>query len=173
MDWNEIETENLILAKINDSHAQDIFDNFTEDLTRYMYPCPAKQIDQTLEFIHHSLIEMKKDETIQLVILNRTDRSFIGCIGLHKLTEATPEPGLWLRKEAHGKGYGFEAMEALIQWARKNLNKDCFIYPVDQRNMGSRRIAEKLGGVSHGKVSETRGMAGNELQIIEYRIPGE
>lgn len=171
MKWDELETDRLILVAIEEGHAQDIFHCFTSELTRYMYPAPATKIEETLGFIHFSLEEMKKSEGIQLVILSKKDRTFIGCIGLHKLSTGTAEPGLWLRKEVHGQGLGFEAMEALIAWARREIKHEYYIYPVDKRNTGSLRIAEKLGG-QFLKEYETQGMAGNELKIIEYKIPG-
>ena len=57
-----------------------------------------------------------------------------------------PELGLWLKESAHRQGFGWEAVDALIDWGHAFLGKGSFIYPVAVQNIGSRRIAENLGG---------------------------
>ncbi|HEU4839726.1 MAG TPA: GNAT family N-acetyltransferase [Micavibrio sp.] len=56
----------------------------------------------------------------------------------------------WLNESAHGHGYGLEAVEAVVDWAHKNLGK--FIWPAATENLSRRRLAEKLRGeLSGGK----------------------
>gem|GEM_PF-3738817 len=50
-----IETQKSILSPITTQYAQDIFTEFDEVITKYMYPIPAKEISETLDWITHSL----------------------------------------------------------------------------------------------------------------------
>ncbi len=43
-----------------------------------------------------------------MVILDRETGRFLGCAGLHELEAARPELGVWLKKSAHGNGFGRE-----------------------------------------------------------------
>ena len=60
-------------------------------------------------------------------------------------SRATAEPE-GIKKSAHGNGYGREAVHTLVNWSKKNINIDYFIYPVDRRNIASCKIPESLGG---------------------------
>ena len=116
-----------------------------------------------------SIKENKAGTNLQMVVLNKETGDFLGCAGLHKIDEKTPELGIWIKKSAHGHGYGKEAMHALKSWADQNLNYDYILYPVDTRNVVSRRIPESLGGKitrEYSLVSET----GRKLHMVEYRI---
>lgn len=42
-----IETSRLILKPITQKYIFDIFNNFTNEVTEYMFPCPIKDISET------------------------------------------------------------------------------------------------------------------------------
>jgi RimJ/RimL family protein N-acetyltransferase len=164
-----IETERLILKPISYEYAEDIFKEFTQEITKYMYPKPAKNIDETKEFIKHSLVGLENGTNFQLVIVNKTNSEFIGCIGLHNINEIDPELGIWTKKSSHNNGYGMEAMNGLIKWANENIKFNHLKYPVDKRNKASKRIPERNDGEIMKEYKKI-GMGGNELDEIEYWI---
>ena len=164
-----IETDRLVLKPITLDFAKDIFNEFTIEITKYMYPKPAGKIEETKEFIENSIEKLKNGIDLQMIIVNKNENEFIGCIGLHKINTLEPELGIWTKKSSHNNGYGLEAMTALIEWAHKNLKFNHLVYPVDKRNIASRKIPEK----NNGKImKETKmvGMAGNELDNYVYWI---
>ena len=137
-----------------------------------MFPKPPDKIEETIEFIDYSLKTMEQEANLQLVILKIEDGAFLGCAGLHNLKENTPELGIWIRADSHGKGYGFETIEGIVSWAKENTNYEELKYPVDKRNTPSRRIPEKLNGYIVKEYEETN-LSGNKLYILEYRIRKE
>jgi len=164
-----IETDRLLLKPITLDFAEDIFNEFSWDITKYMYPKPAEKIEETYDFIKNSLMNLKNGIDLQMVIINKNEDEFIGCIGLHNINTLTPELGIWTKKLSHKNGYGLEAMTGLIEWSHKNIKFNYLIYPVDKKNIASRKIPEKNGG----KIMEekkTKGMAGNELDEYVYWI---
>jgi hypothetical protein len=50
----KIETDRLILDTITLAYAQDIFTEFDEEITKYMFPIPAKEISETENRINDS-----------------------------------------------------------------------------------------------------------------------
>lgn len=165
-----LETKRLKLIPIDLKFSEVIFNNFTEEVTMYMYPKPPSDINDTISFIMSSIEGFKTGKNLQLGIVNKRRNEFIGCVGLHNINEDKPEIGIWIKKNSHGCGYGIEAVNRIIEWARTNLEFDYLKYPVDRNNERSRRIPERNNGVV---ISEYKAIneAGNTLNIIEYAIP--
>lgn len=165
----KFETERLSCRIIDQTYAEDIFNTFTSVVTKYMTPCPAKDISETRSFINMSIRDVENETSLLFVILDKTNGNFLGCLGLHSLNKPAPEIGIWLKKGAHGYGYGKEAVTSLVEWSKKHLGIKNFIYPVDKRNLSSRKIPESLGGKIH-KEYQSVGFAGNKLDQVEYLI---
>jgi RimJ/RimL family protein N-acetyltransferase len=103
------------------------------------------------------------------LIIKKDSCEFLGYISIHQVNSKTPELGIWLKKDAHGFHYGYEALNLLKNWAEHRLHYEYLKYPVVKINIASRKLAEKLGGCiedEYIKMSES----GNELDEVEYRF---
>ncbi|MBI1193535.1 MAG: GNAT family N-acetyltransferase [Bacteroidetes bacterium] len=161
----------LMLRPVLEADASDIFREFTSDITEYMLPKPPEALPETLAFIHASQQGMAKQRELVCVIQSHRDDRFLGCCGLHaRQTWPEPELGIWIRADAHGYGYGREAVHTLATWGFEHLHAAYLVYPVDCENKASRAIAESLNGVvfAEKKVPTQRGTWLNE---VAYRIP--
>ena len=162
-------SQRLMLVPISLEFTQDIFENFTPEITTYMFPCANETLEETKAFILSVMPLMKKNEELVTVILNRDTDEFLGVGGIHRIHTSTPELGIWIKKNAHGSKFGREAVSALKKWADEHVDYKYLVYPVDKRNISSRKIAESLGGkVEKEYIKEN--MSGNILQEVEYRI---
>jgi [ribosomal protein S5]-alanine N-acetyltransferase len=166
----KISSNRLILRAIAVDFQEDIFREFTEKITIYMFPRSPGNISDTKLFITESLKKMIRGDEIILVILEKKSQEFLGCTGIHKLKSDSPEIGIWLKKSAHGYGYGLETVTTLKEWADENLDYEYLIYPVDVANIPSRRIPERLGGESFREYDKVN-LSGRVLHLLEYRIP--
>lgn len=164
-----IESERLLLLPIEGKYANEIYKEFTHEVTKYMFPKPADNIEETFGFIHSALQGLEKGNNLQMVIVLKNTKEFIGCIGLHDIDTKEPEVGIWTKKSSHGNRYGFEAGTALIQWAFDHLEVDHLVYPVDKRNIASRRIPECNGGRIVKEYKKINSI-GFELDEYEYWI---
>jgi len=164
-----LETKNLLLVPISFAFTEEIFREFTPEITRFMSPRSPKKLEETKQFIQSSLEKMKKNQDLQMVILKKATKEFLGCAGLHHLDTCSPELGIWIKKSAHGQGFGREAISALKKWADNNLEYEYLLYPVDQDNLPSRRIPESLGGIIARKYNQ-KSQSGKTLHLLEYRI---
>lgn len=165
----KILTNRLVLKPIEMEDKSDIFKEFSQEITTFMYPRSADDIAQTELFINQSLVGLRDGYNLQLVICKKDTKEFLGCTGIHNINTKTPELGIWLKKSAHRNGYGFETIVALKRWAEENLDYECLIYPVDKDNYPSRRIPEQLGGRIF-KEYDKKNLSGNTLHLLEYRI---
>jgi len=164
-----IESRRLKLLPASETYARQIFEEFTSEITTYMFPKPADTIEDTLAFLKQAAMELETGESLSVVIVTNATGEFIGCGGLHHLQSRTPELGIWTKLSSHGNGYGREAVMALAHWALEHLNFDYLIYPVDRRNLPSRKIPESLGGTIEAEYPKTNA-SGAVLDILEYRI---
>ncbi len=164
-----IETEHLLLKTISLDYKEDIFKEFTPEITIYMKPKPSENLQEVIDFIESSMKSNSAGTNFQIVIIDKTTEEFVGCGGLHHIDSKTPELGIWIKLSAHGHGYGKEAMQALKKWADKNLDYEYIIYPVAEENIASRRIPESMGGKIEREYDDTNGL-GQKLHLLEYRI---
>jgi [ribosomal protein S5]-alanine N-acetyltransferase len=166
-----IHGERVTLLPIAFSHLDDVFREFTSQIVIYMIPKSPDHIGETREFIEKSVADREQSTEFIFVILHKVTHEFLGVCALHGSRDPLrPGLGLWLKKSAHGNRYGLEAIRSLIEWAQRNLRIDEFVYPVDRRNIPSRKIAEALDGVVVEE-KRTPTMRGTELDTLVYVIP--
>jgi RimJ/RimL family protein N-acetyltransferase len=164
-----LETKNLLLVAITMEYKDEIFQEFTSEITTFMYPKPAKTIKETMQFIEDSIKLNKEGKNLQLVILAKDKRTFLGCLGVQNIDSSHPELGIWIKKSAHGNAYGKEAILAIKKWADNHLRYEYLIYPVSEENYASKRIPQLLGGEAAREYDEVN-MSGKMQHMVEYRI---
>jgi GNAT superfamily N-acetyltransferase len=166
----EIPTRRLLLRPITREYDEIIFREFTDEITHYMFPKPSENIEGVRGFITSAMRKLEAGIDLQTVILDKSTLEFLGCAALHAIGRPDPELGVWVRKSAHGRKIGLEAVTGLVDWARKNISFDHLRYPVDRRNVSSRRIAEANAGIVRTEYRKPN-EKGFELDEVEYWIP--
>lgn len=164
-----ITTTRLTIIPVNIKYAEEIFHELTPKVATYLSFNPTGKIEDIYEFITKSQHNMKRDEEMPVVIINAATKEFIGCAGIHKILSGKPELGIWLKESVHRQGYGKEAIQGLISWAKDNLKFEFLTYPVARANMPSRRLIESLGGVAVEEKTVTS-PSGKILDEVIYRI---
>jgi GNAT superfamily N-acetyltransferase len=110
------------------------------------------------------LANMKAGRELHLVIRHTITNEFIGRTGLNPADAALLEIGVWIKESAQGRGYGREAVAAVIKWASDRFHPSGFLYPVvilslmktHQAGDLPRRSGVKLLGRDNGTRQETR-----------------
>ncbi|MBP9732101.1 MAG: GNAT family N-acetyltransferase [Candidatus Magasanikbacteria bacterium] len=164
-----IETERLRLEPVSYQYREESFREFTPEITKFMFPKSPEKIEEVDEYLKSAQEKLRMGESFDMVILKKDTGEFLGRGGIHDINTKTPELGIWIKKSAHGHGYGLEAVAAFKEWVDANLDYEYLTYPVDKRNIASRKIPESLGGVVKREFTQT-GMGGQELDEVEYHI---
>jgi [ribosomal protein S5]-alanine N-acetyltransferase len=164
-----LDADRLRLLPISEAYTELIFSEFTPEIATYMYPRPAKDRAETEAFVQSAMRENAEGSSLTFVMTLRETGEFLGCVGLHNLANPRPEFGIWVKQSAQMHGYGREAIRTLKRWADDHLAYEYLIYPVDSRNVPSRKIPESLGAAIISQYDGTGGM-GQELTLIKYRI---
>lgn len=164
----KIETSRLLLVPISEEFAYDYFTEFDDEITKYQYPEPFKTLDSTKKFISN-FTEFKEYGTNLVCSILDKEHNFIGSIEIHMLYTKTPEVGLWIRKSAQRNGYGYESLTGLINFCRKHMELNYFIYEADRRNPNSIQLVKSLGGVEAG-FNQVESNGGDILELNVYHI---
>ena len=162
-----IKTGHLILQPVDDLYIDDILQHFTSEITRYMPFNPKGNRNEIISFVNESKRTLLENTDLVMVVLD-LNKNFIGCCGIHNITEESIELGLWLKKSAHGKGFGTEIIKNLIHFAEDNFTFRYILYPVDQDNIASRKIPEKFDFSPFKKYKKEKDSI-TDLNIVEYR----
>lgn len=165
-----METERLRLVPVTTAYAEQIFLEYREPVIQYMNYGPPENLEVLKERIIKREAEMKEGSKLSMVVLLKKSHEFLGRFALEDLDQKNPEIGGWLKKSAHGNGYGKEAAAALKQWADKNLGYDHLIWSCVTMNTPSRKLAESLGGKVH-KEYEKKTDNGKIWPYVDYWIP--
>lgn len=162
-----IKTDRLILKPVDETYIDDITKCFTAEITKYMSFNPTGDRSDIVNFVNASKESLSKNTDLVLAVLD-TSEKFVGCCGIHNITEDSVEFGLWLRKNSQGMGLGTEIISALIEFSENNFIFKYILYPVDEENIPSRKIPEKLGFQPYKKYRKNKGEL-SCLNIVEYR----
>ena len=113
---------------------------------------------------------MKAGRELHLVIRHTITNEFIGRKGLNPADAALLETGVWIKESAQSRGYGREAVAAVIKWVSERFHPSGFLYPVVDENTPSPRLAEALRGEVIG--TQQRHKAGDKKRtLLLYQIP--
>ena len=163
-------SKRLKLRPLQLNDADKVVANFTKEITRYMCPSAPKSQQDIHNFIIQSRSQMSSQNELMMAIMkNDKTNEFLGIASIHNTNSDSPELGIWLKQKAHGYKYGVEAIKLLKEWAEINLNYKYLKYPVDKRNIASKKIAERLGGIVKDQYLKTS-EDGTILDELEYRL---
>lgn len=162
-----IKTDRLLLQPVEEWYVDDINTYFTAEVTRYMPFNPEGDRNDILSFVKESKKSLSNNTDLVMVAIDSIN-NFMGCCGIHNITEESVELGLWLKKSAQGMGLGTEIIRALIEFLETNFIFKYILYPVDQENIASRKIPEKLGFIPYKKYRKNKNRS-SFLDIVEYR----
>lgn len=125
-------------------YLQEIFKEFTDEVTKTLRASTPKHIEDEEEWIKRSIEKFKQGTNINFCVADK-EGTFIGCCSIMHLDTHTPEIGLRMKQSVRGKGYGKEMVGALIDRLQKNKEFDHIIYRAMTDNIASRKIAEHFG----------------------------
>ena len=141
-------TERLLLRSLTLEDAADVQRlagdrDVASTLTRIPHPYEDGIAE---EWIRSCFEAYEKKEAINFAITLRTDKNFIGAMGL----ELTPENeraglGYWIGKSYWNRGYATEAAKAVVAYSFKVLKLNRIYAYHFTRNPASGRVLEKVG----------------------------
>ena len=160
-------TKNIRVIPFNMKYLADYHRNFNEEITKYQWPDPFETEENARAVLKELLDEMEKEETLLLAVVD-ADEKFIGSTEMHGLSEDCPELGVWIIESEQGKGYAYEALKFILDYAYEKYGKTEFFYEADVRNVGSNKLLSKLSAGYDMKALDVEELvtdSGKELRL--------
>ncbi len=156
----KIKTKRLILRPLRISDASDVVKNMNNlEVSKWLlvvpYPYTLKDAKEWIKRNRKKWRMKKKDDSTFGIEL-KEEGNVIGGIGIHSVDKYSAEVGYWLGENYHRKGYGSEALEAVIRFAFNHLRLKRIEAGVFAGNPSSGKLLEKFGFVKEGMKREAR-----------------
>ena len=119
----------------------------------------CEETEEHIRLAAANWILKKNDEPwLELYIFDKTTGEFIGGTGFHHINWTIPsmETGYWIRSSRSGHGFMTEAINAITQYAIKQLAVKRIAITCDIDNNRSKKIAERLHYTLEGVLKSHR-----------------
>jgi RimJ/RimL family protein N-acetyltransferase len=140
-----LETERLILRRLEDSDADAIF-AMRGDAEMMRYIREPQNRRETEKWIRLVSSRWEKDKMGFCAVIEKKSEKLIGWCGVWRLAETGEvEIGYAIAKEFWNQGFATDAAKAIIEYAFANIETERITAVADPENVSSRRVMEKLG----------------------------
>ncbi|MEN2402818.1 GNAT family N-acetyltransferase [Flavobacterium sp. MC2016-06] len=168
-----IETERLLLRRVTNDDAKEIFELRSNPETMKYIPRPlVKTTEDALE--HIAMIEDKIVTNIGINwgITLKDNPKLLGIIGYYRMQPENyrAEIGYMLLPEFHGKGIIPEAVNRLIQYGFDDLQLHSIEAVIDPDNIASEKVLQKCGFVKEAHLKESDFWEGKFLDKVIYSL---
>ncbi len=149
-------TERLILRPFEDGDYTDVFEYQHEPLVNCFASMKLNSLDEAKD---ETAKKMKDSEFTFAIVLRESDK-VIGEIFAHPEGDEAAEskdtfsPCWMLNKDYHGKGYGYEAAKAFVDYLFTEKGARRIYAFTEDYNIASQRVCEKLGMRREGLFKE-------------------
>ncbi|MBQ2729457.1 MAG: GNAT family N-acetyltransferase [Clostridia bacterium] len=173
---SDITTNRLKMRKLKLSDA-DAFYQFASDtkVTKYMNWIPHTSISDSINSIEKSIKEYENKSYYRWGISLKENDHLIGIIQLLAFDETKNSCSFayMLNSEYQTKGYGTEALSAVIQFAFKKISVEVIEADIYSENKASSVVAKKCGMIYNGTIKDKYTKDGILHRADRYTITRE
>ena len=176
-DFRHLETDRLILRDIRMEDIQEYYERLygDGDVCRYLLFDPHQDIGESLQSIQEILEKYEEGKFYRWGITEKGDDSLIGVIGLVRIDEQanTCSFAYLLGCDYWNRGYGTEAVKAVIRFAFEELEIQRIVADHMVQNPASGAVMRKAGmthiGTEQGKYNKHNKLW--DVEVYEIRNP--
>lgn len=144
MKTEQIKTKRLVLREITESDAEQIVAWRSNPSVYRFFLSPRKiSVEEHLDWYMNRY--MQDENRIDFIAVEEKGRIPIGVFGVKRADSLSAEVSYLLDEQFQGKGYAFEAVAALMEFAKKEWNCRFAVAEVHRDNAASVKLANKLG----------------------------
>ena len=171
--FQEIETERLLLRRVNNDDAPQVFALRSNPETMKYIPRPlVTTVDEALEHIRMIDDKIIGGEGINWAITLKGDPKLLGIIGHYRIKPEhyRAEVGYMLHPEYHGKGIITEAIKAVVAYGFNEMQLHSIEAIIDPENGASAAVLEKNGFEKEAHLKENEFYNGKFLDTVIYSL---
>jgi len=168
-----IETERLVLKRITNEDANEVFELRSNPETMKYIPRPlVKNTEDALEHIAMIDDKIETNMGINWGITFKDNSKLLGIIGYYRMQPDNyrAEIGYILLPEYHGKGIIPEAVNRLIRYGFDDLKLHSIEAVIDPENLASEKVLQKCGFVKEAHFKESSFYEGRFMDKVIYSL---
>lgn len=167
-----LETARLILRMPTEADVPTWFKmRSSAENMRYIGRKPATAIEEVKALYDLVIADIIANKHIGWVVAEKSNPTgFVGMIGFHRIKPEhhRAEVGYMIEKEFQGKGYGKEAVNAIIEYAFQEMKIHSVEADIDKDNVASEQLLKSLGFRKEGHFVESFYYEGNFIDSVIY-----
>ncbi len=142
-----LETERLILRKLDESDAEEMYKNWASDdeVTKYVRWCTHKNVEETKEYIKFENEQCKGENYYNWGIVLKETGELIGAIGAFPSEDDRIEAGYNITKRYWNNGYTTEALKKVLEYLTNEVGIHRFRCAHAVLNPASGAVMKKAG----------------------------
>ena len=145
------ESINILFVKVSPSFAQDYLKMVNDkEVTRFFEPRAPFTLEQEVNWANKKLAE----DTTCYSMVERKTGEFIGNIELMDMDEVSKELGIIITLDKENKGYGTEAILAILKYAKEILRLKKVVLRANPLNKRAIHVYEKCGFSLYNQTSD-------------------
>lgn len=169
---------NIHAPQINDAPVinKAISDSFSEISQWLPWANRIPTLEESFEHCKDAHEKYLKGEDLQLLLFEKATGALIGSSGLHRIDWSVPkfEIGYWCHSHHLGKGFITESTLRIAQFAFNDLKANRVEIKMDEKNLKSKSIPERLGfkldGILRNDRLNNQGQLSNTLVYSVLKI---
>jgi len=173
---SEITTHRLKLRKLQSCDAEDFY-KFASDkkVSQFMNWIPHTSISDSIKSIEKSIKEYESKQYYRWGISLKENNHLIGIIQLLAFDETKNSCSFayMLNSDYQNKGYGTEALSAVIQFAFEKISVDVIEADIYSKNKASSAVAKKCGMNYTGTIKDKYTKDGTLHSADRYTVTRE
>lgn len=143
-----LETKDLILKAGEYEDWQDMYNNLWkhEESARYMLWTPLDSEERAKRRMKSTIEFQKRNDLKEYFVYEKKSNQAIGFAGLEEIEPGVYEDtGIAIGPAFTGRGYGKQIVNALTEYAFKQLGATKFVYSCRSQNIASKRLQASCG----------------------------
>lgn len=161
-----IEGEKVNLRTVEEEDLEFIRDTYNlPEVRDKMSHNRPQNLEQERDFFENVVCE---DEQVNLAV--SVEDEMVGLVSLVPKDEGVGELGIWIHPDYHGKGYGTEASELLIDHVFNQLRYHKIYTRALESNTASQKVWEKIGFTREAELREQHFRNGKHENVYYYGI---
>lgn len=146
----------MILRLMSEHHLDCLAELNADPDVRKFFPDGVQDREQTRQRIKEFLTFYEERGLPCFVMFDKVSNIFIGRCGFGPIETGEIEVGYLIVRKLWGMGYASEALTALLEWAKNNINAEYIIAFAPIGHKASHRVMEKCemayykDGIGHG-----------------------
>ena len=169
----ELTTERLVLRRINNNDANELFFLRSDvEIMRYICRPKPKDIDDILQFIQQINNMIDGNDGVAWAMALKGNPKLMGHISFHHLLKEhyRAEVGYMMHPDHYGKGLMNEALKAVLNYGFNSIGVHSVEANVSPENTASRKLLERNNFIQEAHFKENFYWEGEFLDSIIYSL---